>query len=238
MLRNRAQGEDRRAQVDRRGIQGVDGSLPLIEFFEAQGFVDIEPARIPHESLCEVGEDAPVPLLVRVGQRAAGNGPPDPQVVELVGHRSEARLDIPEAVPVRELGKGHGQVLVPAGEASDPSVPVVATNAPVQNEPRAMRHDLRKCHLPLVHQPLPWVSAPHDATEDDGVQIGAASLVSQAVVPFDDAGAHARLNRTLLIPEGLWARLHSLLEEGEFHDAASVEAAIREAVEASPADKQ
>lgn len=76
-----------------------------------------------HPQLSEVGIDPPVPLLVPVGQRAASDGTAEAQVVKLVRHRPESGVDVPQTLPVGELGEGHGQIVVATGEAAGLLVP-------------------------------------------------------------------------------------------------------------------
>lgn len=65
-------GKIRRAQVDRGRGEGVDRPVPLAEFLETKGFVDLKVTRLHYETLSQVAEDGPVPLLVRAGQRHGG----------------------------------------------------------------------------------------------------------------------------------------------------------------------
>jgi hypothetical protein len=136
-------GKHREAQVDRRCIQGVHRPIPLIELLEAQRFVEVEAPSLHHEALGEVGDDAPIPLLVRIGERAPGDRRAEAEVVELVRNRAEAGFDVAEVLPIRELSERHGQVLVAAGEPAHAPVAAVASGAPIQGEALAVvRHDL------------------------------------------------------------------------------------------------
>ena len=78
----------------------------------------IQISRLGDQHLGKVCEDAPVPLLVRIGQSRAGNGTTNSQVVELGRHRTEARLNVPQTLPTGQLSKGHAQELVHVGEGS------------------------------------------------------------------------------------------------------------------------
>ena len=60
-------GEDREAQVDGGGIEGVDG---IIEF-RSQVLIGIQGSGEADEGLGEVGVDAPVAGLVGIGQGVA-----------------------------------------------------------------------------------------------------------------------------------------------------------------------
>ena len=74
---------------------------------------------MPNQTLSEARVDAPVARRVGVGQRVAGDGAANPQVIELGGLRSQARLDIAQALPVGQLRKGHAQILIETREALD-----------------------------------------------------------------------------------------------------------------------
>jgi hypothetical protein len=82
--------EERQAEIDRRGVEGVHGGLQV----HPQGFAGIERLGERDEGLREVGHDAPVARLVGIRQGAARHAPPDAHVVELRLHRAETSLDV------------------------------------------------------------------------------------------------------------------------------------------------
>ncbi len=73
--------------------------------------VHVEPARDANQVLREFGVDAPVARLVRVGECAAGHRAANPQVIELGRLRTQARFDVAQALPIRELREGHAAQL-------------------------------------------------------------------------------------------------------------------------------
>ena len=85
---------------------------------DAKGFGGVKGAGGGDQALGEVGVDAPVPELVGMGERVAGHRAAEAHMVELGVGDPQAGLDIPQALPVSELGEGHAEELVPAGEAA------------------------------------------------------------------------------------------------------------------------
>ena len=64
-------------------------------------------------------------------------------------------LDVSKTFPVGQLSKGHAEVLVPAGEALDLVVAVVAFYALAKIVDRHKVHQLGKHGVTRVHQPSP-----------------------------------------------------------------------------------
>jgi hypothetical protein len=126
--------KDRQAQVDGRGVQRVDRFLQI----DAKGLVDIELARHDDQALREVGVDAPVAHLVRIGQRAAGNAAANAHVVELVALRSQARLDIAQALSVCQLSKRQAQKLFETREVLDLVLARIERHTPAKRGQRQM----------------------------------------------------------------------------------------------------
>jgi len=108
----------------------------------------------PNENLGEVGVDPPVACLVRVRERAPRHPAPQARVVELRLHGPQARLDVAEALPVRQLGEGHTEELVVAGERMDPMLPAVALDTRVEAAPRDGVHELGKDGATRRHWPV------------------------------------------------------------------------------------
>jgi len=108
-------GKESQTEVDGGRIQRIDGVSQVY----SEGVVDIELPSSCDEDLREIFVHMPIPDLIGVGQRIPGHLPTYPHVVKLRFGRPKTGLDIPEAFSVRQLGKGHGKVLVPAGKALD-----------------------------------------------------------------------------------------------------------------------
>jgi hypothetical protein len=141
--------KQRQAQIDRCGIQGVDGIFQI----HAKGLVDIKSARDSNQVLSELGIDAPVACFVGVGKRAPGNRSANTQVVKLRMLGPKARFDVAQALAVAELGKRHAAKLIRATEIAHPMIAVVARDNAPESLPRQMIHQLREHQLADVHAP-------------------------------------------------------------------------------------
>jgi hypothetical protein len=64
-------------------------------------------------------------------------------------------LDVPQALPVGELGESHAKELVPAGKALDLVVAAVPIDAFAKLLWRYKVHQLRKDCFPGIHMPAP-----------------------------------------------------------------------------------
>ena len=73
-------GEGRKAHINGRGIEGVDG---VVEF-ETEVFVEVQRAGDADQRLSQVGIDPPIAFLVGPRQGVAGQAAADAHVVELV----------------------------------------------------------------------------------------------------------------------------------------------------------
>jgi len=109
IVRPREYGE---TQIDDRGVERVHRICEV----DGERFVHIEVARSPNETLREVGVDAPVAGLVRLGQRRARDARADADVIELGLYRAKTRLDIAQALAIGELGECHAEILIPTGK--------------------------------------------------------------------------------------------------------------------------
>jgi hypothetical protein len=73
-------------------------------------------------------------------------------VVELFVMRVQACLDVPQALPVRELCKGQAQQLDIAGEPPNPVIAAVAAHAFIELVTRQMLKQLRKDRPSWIHR--------------------------------------------------------------------------------------
>src|ERR1700743_287873 len=64
---------------------------------------------------------------------------------------AQADFDVAQALAPGELGEGHAQVLIQAGEALDVTIPAVLDYQPAERVQRTMLHELREHILALVH---------------------------------------------------------------------------------------
>ena len=133
-------GKDGQAQVDRRGIQGVNRVLE----FHGQRFLLVELSGDADQMMGKIGVDAPVPHLVRFRQGAAGNLAADAHVIEFVVLRPKAGFDVPQALAIRQLSESHNAELVQAGEILDAEIALVPLHATLKGFQRHEVHDLGK----------------------------------------------------------------------------------------------
>jgi hypothetical protein len=105
--------------------------------------VRVQASRKTNQTLGEAGVDAPVARGIGVGKRIARNGAPDPQVIELGGLGAQALLNIAQALPIRQLRKGHERVLIETGESLDHVLADVMRHAAAESGVRQMAHQLQ-----------------------------------------------------------------------------------------------
>ena len=117
-------GKGAQTQVDGAGIQGVN------HLVEVQNGVvlGVETPRPADEHLGQVGVNAPVAMLVGVGQVRAGHVAAKAHRVEVRGV-AQAGLDIAQTLPKSHLGKGHRQKLIASGKGARRPRHRVAGNA-------------------------------------------------------------------------------------------------------------
>lgn len=80
----------------------------------AEGIAGVKRTRDSDQVLGEIGVDAPVAPLVGVRQGGARHRVAEAHVIELGAEGAQAGLDVAQAFAVGQLGKGHGEKLLPA----------------------------------------------------------------------------------------------------------------------------
>ena len=140
--------EHRQAQIDRRGIQRIDGLGQI----QPEGIVGIQPPCRADQALREVGIDAPIAPRVGIGQRVARDLAANAEMVELGGLRPQARFDVAQALAIGQLRKCHAQILIETGEALDLVLALVARHAATKGMQRQVLHQLREDELACVHR--------------------------------------------------------------------------------------
>lgn len=88
-------------------------------------------------------------------QGIAGDLAPYAQMIQFGLGCPQTGLDVPQALPVGDLGESHAKELVPAGEALDLVVAVVPIDAFAKLVWRDKVHQLSKDCFPGIHMPSP-----------------------------------------------------------------------------------
>jgi len=143
----RRPGIQGQAQVDGGGVQGIDGvrqlPCPLVPGIQGAGLRD--------QFLPELGVHPPVSPLVGVGQGGALDGAADSHVIKLARLRGQAGLNIAQAFPIGQLGKGQDTEMIRARESPDPMVAPVAGDHAMESLPGQKVHDLSKQGFSRIH---------------------------------------------------------------------------------------
>jgi hypothetical protein len=143
-------GEKRKTEVDRCGIEGIDGLLE----FQTEIIVGIEIAGLMDEHLGEVRVNPPVTGFIGVGQGVTGNVAADPHVIQSILHRTQAGLNVAEPLPKSQLSEGHTEELIETGEAFDLVVATVSLDAFSELIKRQEIHNLGEDGRRCIHRSL------------------------------------------------------------------------------------
>ena len=122
--------------------------------FHPEALGRVEFSGLTNEHLREIGVHAPVARLVRIGQRRAPNWGAKTHMIELGGLRRQTGLDVPQALPIRQLGKCHNPEMLGATQRLDIAVATVPFDDPGKRRPRQKIHQLGEQGLARVHRPL------------------------------------------------------------------------------------
>jgi len=141
-------GINRKAQVYRRSVEGVDRCVQV----DRQRFFGIQGSRHGDQVLRKVGVDLPWPGCIGIGQGVTRNGLAEQtHVIQALGLGTQIDLDVAQRLAVGQLSKGHGQELIHAGEVVDLVIAAVSSHASTKSAQWQKRHELREKKLALVH---------------------------------------------------------------------------------------
>jgi len=102
--------------------------------------------------------DAPVAVLVGIGQGAVGDPTVKAQVVELGRLSAQRGFDIAQTLAKGELREGHGQELIERGEGQRRIPARIAGHTPANGVQGEMIHQLSEHQPACVHE---WPSSPN-----------------------------------------------------------------------------
>lgn len=143
--------KERQAEADRGGVEGVD----CVRQLYPKAVRTVQLPSLANQCLGEVPPDAPVAMLVGMGQRAAGNHCAHPHMIELGLMGTKTALDVPQPFPIGELSECHAQILVHTREGLDVSIAVVSFHAAGKFLVRDELHHLSEDCTSSVHGPPP-----------------------------------------------------------------------------------
>src|ERR1700675_5088209 len=103
-------GKEGQTEIDCCGIERIDRLFQV----DAQRVAGIELASPCDEHGREIGVDAPVSVVIGLGQCIACDVSPNPNVVQFGLQGVQTDFDVAQAGSVRQLGKGHAQKLIEA----------------------------------------------------------------------------------------------------------------------------
>ena len=146
-------GKKRKAQVDGRAVERVDGLLQL----DPEGFVGIRGARRGNQNLPQVGVNPIVAQFVGVGERAARDVTADARVIKFRAQGAQTNFDFAQTVAAGQLRKSHTEKLVPTRKGADFVVAAIA----IYTTPKLVRgneiHQLREDRFACLHASPPPV---------------------------------------------------------------------------------
>jgi len=140
-------GKHAQAKIDRRGVEGINGLVQL----DAKGIVRVKTAGFGDEMPGQVGVHLPGPMLVGVGQRAARHRAANPQSIKLAAARAQTNFDVPQTLPVSQLGEGQAEKLIPTGEALHLVVAAMTRHDPAKRVVGNPLGELGKNHFGRRH---------------------------------------------------------------------------------------
>ena len=147
-LSERCPREKGKAQIDRCGVQRVEGTIQ----FDGQFLGLVQLPGGSDERIADLLVDPEVASLVGLGQGGPGDLSPHPDVVELLAVGGKASLDIAQRFPSAELGKRHGDELIPTGERSDAIISTMPCDRSSEFVPWQMGKQLCEDGFPRVHE--------------------------------------------------------------------------------------
>lgn len=165
----RSPREQRQAQVDGRGIQGVD----RIGKVDAEAVVAVQLARTPDEQGGQIRPDAPVASLVGIGQRRAPDRRAKAHAVQLRLIGQQTGFDIAQALAVSQLSEGHGTELFGASQTAHSGIAAIARHDPRKAGPWHELHELCEQRLAQVH-----CSPPEGSTSESYANLNRGKLIS------------------------------------------------------------
>lgn len=119
--------------------------------FGPEGFGGVECRRLLDQDQGEVREDAPVALLIGIGQGAAGGGLANATVIKLGAQSPETGFDVAQALPLSQLDEGQHEEMLVGGQCAHMFVARVAADTLVEGALGQLVHQLGEDGSALIH---------------------------------------------------------------------------------------
>jgi hypothetical protein len=139
--------EESQTQIDGRGIESVDRLFQ----FEAQGIAGVKLSGLCDEDASEIGVDAPIAVLIGLGQGVASDVPSEACVIQLGLQGVQTDFDVAQADSVSQLCKGHAQKLIEAREPAGAIIASVFVDTTVELSLGQEGHELGEQETACVH---------------------------------------------------------------------------------------
>jgi len=160
--------EQRHTQAYGGGVEGIDGSLEI----QPEVVFGIKPAGSSDQRLSEFGVDAAIPAVVCIGKIGMCDIPSYAHLVQLGRLGLQAARDVPQALSVGHLSKGHAQERVLAVNRPGVEIPAVLADQPPKCVPQGANSvSWAKTRFP-VYIGFPHANPGIVAQFVDGVKVG------------------------------------------------------------------
>lgn len=154
--------EKRQAQIDRGGIERINGCVE----FQCRRLAGIELSRLPNQDLGEIGIDAPVAILGGIGESLAPDRLAKSHVIQVVGLGRKTDFDVPQIPAIGELSERHHAKLFGTRERSRAVVATISSHDSSKAGPRKEVHQLRKQRFADQHGTLREIAPGHPGRSD------------------------------------------------------------------------
>ena len=129
------------------GVESIDRVVEI----QTEVLVRIKPSCLHDENMCELRIYPPVPVLVGICNRAFPHRAPYSHMIEFSSHCIEARVDVPQTLPVCQSSKGQAIILVEAIETPCASIAIVFVDTFLKLIRGEKFHDLSEDCFAVVH---------------------------------------------------------------------------------------
>lgn len=113
--------EKRQTEIDAGRVQGINRLIQR----DAEGIGGVKLSGFYDEDLGEIGINPPIPVLIGVGKGVLGELSMDARMIKSGPGCPQASLNVSQTFPIRKLGEGYAEILIPSGKADHLAIAVV-----------------------------------------------------------------------------------------------------------------